>query len=283
MKGDGFDNADIVVDLGATNLRAGFVDAQTPIIDTRTDVSREGALSQLKMAIETLANQAISPPAKIFVGAPGLVTIDGKITKALYSPISAVDLVRELTSGKRAELEVQVENDANLQAVGAASLKGFPAVHLHISIGSGVGAGITLNGSIIRGSNGFASEIGHMSVRNEIGSCECGRRNCLDLLLSGVQLKKRFGDFWWEGRIDQIKIDFFNQVALDLSDLLIQVQQLLDLSIITFQGNIFNIPHVSDILLEPSRKLGLPVDVIYQTAWILSAKGAKQLRRSAKT
>ena len=86
-------------------------------------------------------------------------------------------------------IPVALTNDANAAAIGemtygvAKGMKDF----IVITLGTGVGSGIVVNGKLLYGSNGFAGELGHVVIRREDGrSCGCGRKGCLETYCSAT-------------------------------------------------------------------------------------------------
>lgn len=123
------------------------------------------------------------------LGAPGLVDRSGTFR---YGPNLAgvvnVDLERRL--GERLEAPVEVDNDATC-AGWAEHERGAArgADHsLTITLGTGIGAGITVKGEVLRGAHGFAGEPGHMVVDPSGPRCPCGRRGCWERYASGSGL-----------------------------------------------------------------------------------------------
>jgi len=119
------------------------------------------------------------------VALSGPVDRDGTVGATVILPgwegLNAVD---ELT--RRLELQVAVDNDANLGALAEVSFgagRGLSDV-IYIMVSSGVGAGIVLDGKLHRGVTGLAGELGHVSVRAEGAVCRCGNRGCLETVAS---------------------------------------------------------------------------------------------------
>jgi glucokinase len=91
---------------------------------------------------------------------------------------------------------VVIDNDANAAALGEALFgagRGERNV-LYVNIGTGIGAGVILNGSLYHGNNGVAGEIGHVTVQPGGPPCGCGKRGCLEALASGPSLGRRARD-----------------------------------------------------------------------------------------
>ncbi len=90
---------------------------------------------------------------------------------------------------------MHVENDVNAGALGAAAVLGVtpPSSLAYLSIGTGLAAGLVLDGKIHRGSIGMAGEVGHVPVRRDGPLCSCGQRGCVETLGSGGAIAERWG------------------------------------------------------------------------------------------
>lgn len=121
------------------------------------------------------------------VAVPGLVDLHGlAVTEAPnlgWRDYPVVDQLRAELGG--ADFPISVENDANLAAVGeyrAGSLSYTPNL-VYITGEGGIGGGLIVNGSLVRGSNGYGGEIGHMPMLHGGPRCGCGRHGCLEALV----------------------------------------------------------------------------------------------------
>ena len=132
------------------------------------------------------------------VGIPG--TVDpptGVVRQALNLGIEHLDLAADLRA--RIGREVHVENDVNAAAVGAAAVGG--AVHGHaggaslayLNLGTGLAAGLVLDGALWRGAGGAAGEIGHVPIDPLGPLCPCGQRGCIEVMASGSGIQRQWG------------------------------------------------------------------------------------------
>lgn len=113
--------------------------------------------------------------------------------------------------GERFGASVVIDNDANTGALGEARF-GAGRGHRHllyVNVGTGIGAGVVLNGRLYRGADGLAGEIGHVTVARNGRSCACGKRGCLEAYASGraiggpeVTRAAAAGDASARGRLD---------------------------------------------------------------------------------
>lgn len=182
----------IGVDVGGTKVLAGIVDENGAIIkQVRRDTPKAGGalLTQtIAEAAKELASQF--PVTAVGVSAAGFVSSDRKRMLATpnISDWNGVDLDAELT--KLIELPVIVENDANAAAWGEAKFgAGRGRNHvMMLTIGTGIGGGIVVNGQLYRGAFGIAGEFGHMRVVPDGHSCGCGAQGCFEQYASGSAL-----------------------------------------------------------------------------------------------
>lgn len=142
--------------------------------------------------VATLAEvvRAVGPATAVGVGAPGLVDVDGVLRFAPNLP-GVVNLnLRLALEACYPGVPVRVDNDATCAGwaeavVGAAA--GAPHTIL-VTLGTGIGGGIVVDGRLVRGANGFAGEVGHMVVHPDGPPCPCGKRGCWERFASGSGL-----------------------------------------------------------------------------------------------
>ena len=132
----------------------------------------------------------------IGIGVPGPVGADGTVFKCVnlgWGVFNVADRLQELTG-----LKVKAGNDANVAALGEMWQGGGKGCHsiVMITLGTGIGGGIILNGEILSGTNGAAGEVGHIPVwDDETEMCGCGKRGCLEQYGSAtgiVRVAKRY-------------------------------------------------------------------------------------------
>lgn len=182
------------IDIGGTNTVFGIVDEQGHIlshdgIKTKDypdiNVYADTVAGHLRSLIE--AAGGIELINGIGVGAPNANYYTGQIEQAPNLPWKGtVPLARMLR--ERLTLPVTLTNDANAAALGemtygvARGMKDF----IMITLGTGVGSGIVINGRLVYGHDGFAGELGHVIVRRGGRLCGCGRRGCLETYCSAT-------------------------------------------------------------------------------------------------
>jgi len=182
----------IGIDVGGTKVLGGVVDESGKVLTTaRKDTPRQGgaALTQTiaDVAKELLAQHAVS---SVGVSAAGFVSSDRKTMLATpnIADWNGVNLDHELT--KLIGLPVVIENDANAAAWGEAKFgAGQNQNHMMmLTVGTGIGGGIVVNGQLYRGAFGIAAEFGHVRVVPEGHLCGCGARGCFEQYASGNAL-----------------------------------------------------------------------------------------------
>ncbi|MDY0396685.1 ROK family glucokinase [Virgibacillus halophilus] len=129
----------------------------------------------------------------IGVGAPGF--IDGE-TGFIYQAVNIAgwrDVDLKGLFKKRTGLPISIENDANAAALGENwAGAGNSALNMAaITLGTGVGGGVIVNGKIVDGVNGTAGEIGHITIDPDGHPCNCGRRGCLETIASATGIARQ--------------------------------------------------------------------------------------------
>ena len=182
----------IGIDVGGTKVLGGVVDEAGKVLTTaRKDTPRQGG-SALTQTIANVAKELLQQHsvASVGVSAAGFVSSDRKTMLATpnIADWNGVDLDNQLT--KLIGLPVVIENDANAAAWGEAKFgAGKNQDHMMmLTVGTGIGGGIVVNGALYRGAFGIAAEFGHMRVVPEGHICGCGARGCFEQYASGNAL-----------------------------------------------------------------------------------------------
>lgn len=187
----------IGIDIGGTDTKIGLVDIHQKILASetiKTDASRspEEVIGDIgRSALQLLEAQGIAMDqcVGVGIGVPG--TVDRKKGIVLYSnniKWENVELVREM--GKYLPLPTKIANDADCAALGevvAGAGKECQDV-IMLTLGTGVGGGIILDGNIYEGKGIGGSELGHMVIVENGEPCTCGRRGCLEAYASATAL-----------------------------------------------------------------------------------------------
>ncbi len=182
----------IGIDVGGTKILGGVVDEEGNVITTaRKDTPRQGGVA-LTQTIADVAKELLTQYTVTSVGvsAAGFVSSDRKTMLATpnIADWNGVDLDNQLT--QLIGLPVVIENDANAAAWGEAKFgAGQNQDHMMmLTVGTGIGGGIVVNGALYRGAFGIAAEFGHLRVVPEGHLCGCGARGCFEQYASGNAL-----------------------------------------------------------------------------------------------
>ena len=186
------------LDVGGQTTKLGVVDARGTVLaqtvirtDTYTDIAPY--ISELAVALnKVIADAGVEGKVKgIGVGAPNGNYYTGTIENAVNLSWGGTQTIEfsKLLSEAMNGLPVALTNDANAAAVGemtygaARGMKNF----IMITLGTGVGSGIVINGDVVYGHDGFAGELGHVAaVRNNGRTCNCGKTGCLETYASAT-------------------------------------------------------------------------------------------------
>jgi glucokinase len=140
------------------------------------------------------------------VGAPGMVDRLGTLRFAPNLPSAVGADLRELVSKRVPDAVVVVENDANCAALAEQAFGALRGVRdgVMVTLGTGIGGGLVLDGEVQLGSSGFAGEIGHMVVDPAGPPCPCGRRGCWERYASGGGLGRLAREAAYAGRLSHL-------------------------------------------------------------------------------
>lgn len=140
-------------------------------------------------AIASLAGMLDASGMPVGVGAPGLVDHDGMLRFAPNLP-GVVNVPVRARLAERLGVPVVIENDATAACWGERELGAAAGADdcVMVTLGTGIGGGIVAGGTLQRGANGFAGEIGHMVVDPHGPPCPCGKRGCWERFASGSAL-----------------------------------------------------------------------------------------------
>lgn len=192
------------IDIGGTNTVFGIVDARGAVIasssiKTAKHPKVEDYVDELYNEITRLleANDAVGKIQGIGVGAPNANYFTGIIEESAnliwHGKIPLAQMLQD-----KFGIPVAITNDANAAAIGemtygaARGLKDF----IMITLGTGVGSGIVVNGQLVYGHDGFAGELGHLTVKRNNGRlCGCGRTGCLEAYCSATGVARTAREF----------------------------------------------------------------------------------------
>ncbi|MBQ2485270.1 MAG: ROK family protein [Muribaculaceae bacterium] len=194
----------IGIDMGGTNTAFGIVDARGNVI--ASDSIKTGKHSDINNYIDELyteihrlivANDAEDKINGIGIGAPNANYYTGIIEDGVNLPWPTPIPLAELVT-KKFGIPCIITNDANAAAIGemtygvARGMKDF----IMITLGTGVGSGIVINGQMVYGHDGFAGELGHVTMKRHNGRiCGCGRPGCLETYCSATGVARTAREF----------------------------------------------------------------------------------------
>ena len=190
----------IGLDLGGTNSVFGIVDSRgeikaTTAIKTQVYDNVADYVDASVKALEPIIEQVggIEKIKAMGIGAPngnyynGTIEFAPNLVWGRDGIVPLADMFKE-----RLGIPVALTNDANAAAIGemiygvARGMKNF----IMITLGTGVGSGIVVNGQLVYGSDGFAGELGHVVVRRDGRPCGCGRKGCLETYCSATGMAR---------------------------------------------------------------------------------------------
>ena len=188
------------IDVGGTKVEIAALNGAVAQDPKRAPTALESTGALLD-GIEALAQQVIAEhgePAAVGVGVPSQIDFaTGTVISSVNIPLEGVALRDELE--RRFGVPVYVDNDANCAALAEAELvDGGPARHLvMLTLGTGVGGGVVIDGAIFRGATGLGAELGHMVVNAHGPECpgKCPNRGCLEAYCSGTALGRAATSF----------------------------------------------------------------------------------------
>ena len=191
------------IDIGGTTVKCGLFTTEGELLEkweikTRTEENGKAILPDVAETILKKMEEKGIAKADVIgvgVGVPGPVDSQGVVHRCVNLGWGVVNVAEEL--GNLTGLKIKVGNDANVAALGEmwqGGAKGSKDV-IMVTLGTGVGGGIIVDGKVVAGFNGAGGELGHITVNNdEIEACNCGQYGCLEQYTSAtgiVRLAKR--------------------------------------------------------------------------------------------
>lgn len=187
----------IGIDIGGMSIKAGVVSNGTIIDKTvkSTDITK-GVDSLVEDIINIVndivikTNISIEKVKSIGIGFPGIVTNQGAVTCVNLGIKNS--LIIPKIKEKFKNVSIRVGNDANVAALAEytyGSMKGYES-GVMITLGTGIGGGIVINGKLLVGANGIGSEIGHTMIATNYYDCNCGNNGCFETFCSATSIIK---------------------------------------------------------------------------------------------
>ena len=192
------------VDLGGTTVKIAFFDETGLMMDkweipTVTANGGSRILPDIAASIQQFIEQKTIDPASVIgvgIGVPGPVNSKGIVNKCINLGWGVFNIADELT--KLTGFPVKAGNDANVAALGEFWKGGGMGCSnvVFITLGTGVGGGIVIEGNLLHGAHGSGAELGHMVLnRNETVPCNCGKYGCVEQYCSAtgiVRMAKQY-------------------------------------------------------------------------------------------
>ncbi|MGL5314202.1 MAG: ROK family protein [Peptostreptococcaceae bacterium] len=270
----------IGIDVGGMSIKAGVVKEGEIIHRAVKETDAQGGLDKLVADITALVNEitsenniAIEEVKTIGIGFPGVVTNQGAVTCVNLGLNNAL-IVPKLNENFK-NVKVEVGNDANVAALAEyayGSMKGYDT-GVMITLGTGVGGGIVVNGKLMAGANGVGAEIGHMMLATNYFDCNCGNNGCFETFCSATAIIKYAQKLLEENREtkvremcendinkvtakmvfdayrenDEVAVEVINRFKKYLAMGIANIVNFMDPAVISIGGGVSN---ASDIVLE---------------------------------
>lgn len=189
----------IGVDIGGTNTKIGIVSKLGRVVavltfKTHAPIDPDNLIQEIQKNITYILrdnDMSMDDIEAIGVGVPGVVNNQGIIVRSVNLDWKDVDIKSKLAlaTSKR----VEVGNDANCAMLAEWSFGGAKGAQnaILITLGTGIGSGIILEGKLYRGSNGMGGECGHMVIVQNGEQCNCGNKGCWERYASASALSRR--------------------------------------------------------------------------------------------
>lgn len=281
----------IGIDIGGNHIGIGIVSSEgeilkKEIVDYENDeVTPEIIFGAINNFLEKNNTSKIS---SIGIGIPGIAT-GTHIDYTCNLPLTDVE-IREYVKTK---LPIYVSNDANCATIAEFQVidKKFYNHYGLVTIGTGIGAGVILNGNLLEGASGSAAELGHMIIEKGGLKCRCGRQGCFEQYASVTALKRKT-------KLDSLKEIFylcdkheavqrtFDEYLNDLSEGLANFINLYDLEVLVIGGSLSEyshkyMPKLKSMILEKiynkyTYELNLKPAILENDAGIIGASFLKE-------
>jgi glucokinase-like ROK family protein len=216
------------IDLGATSIDVALTTLSGEILARAAEPADIGVgpkriLRRALSLMRSLFGGDVGSPTDlraVGVGVPGPVDqAEGRVVAPPIMPGWNSFPVRAAVA-ELVACPVSVDNDVNLMALGehvCGSARGIDDF-VFVKVGTGIGAGIFMNGDVMRGADGCAGDLGHISVNPEGRLCRCGNRGCLELESAGPAIARAGAEAAVRGEAPLLAAILERQVALTASD-----------------------------------------------------------------
>jgi len=242
----------IVADIGATNIRllssVDFVFEKDLInkykFIERNDINDEVDRCLCDRIDELIKNHGV--PDAICLSFPGNTDSEGTVLTWPNRQKWNSFKLRKYLSDKY-KCKVIIEDDANCAAWGEYNVLSLNTRNMAcITLGSGIGCGLILNGSIYKGDNGCAGELGHMYIGSG-EKCTCGNNGCVQIIAGGKAIEMKYGKTFTEISNDECYSDIRQNIVMSISKAIYNLVMLLDIKTIVIGGGISNDALVNEL------------------------------------
>lgn len=184
----------IGIDIGGTGIKAALVNLQGDLFE-QSQAPSPRSISELRAFVQSLLNRAKTPVRGIGIGCKGIIDAASTLVKSCPGDLSFLEgqLLKEAIGA--AHVEVCAENDARVALIGEAlwgAARGYRNVVM-LTLGTGVGGAVLVDGTILRGTSGAAGHLGHTTIDPSGGLCICGNYGCLETHFSSRAIES---DYW---------------------------------------------------------------------------------------
>ena len=219
----------IGVDLGGTKILTALADQNGELlarknIPTEADKGKKVIIDNIVQSIKAVMQETDIKKEKIKrigLGSPGpLNSKEGVIYETANMPWENVRIVEILEN--QLDLPVKLENDANAAALGEKHFGAGQNINnmIYVTVSTGIGGGIIIEGDILQGVDGSGGEIGHMKIKPEGPECGCGAQGCLEALASGTAIA-RMGREYVQDNNDGLLVELANNDPQQVDAILI--------------------------------------------------------------
>jgi len=250
----------IGIDLGGTKIEGILLDEKYNTIQRkRIETHQENGYDSIVKSVTSLVNELrTKTDEKVSVGVctPGITNPDSELIKNSNTQcLIGMPLKNDIEN--KLGHEITMENDANCFALAESllgSAKGYDVV-FGVIMGTGVGGGIVINGTLHKGRTNIAGEWGHHTLRPAGNECYCGNQGCVETYISGPALEKRWLEITGEKenlksimqdlsseKAKQWKKEFLENFGIALANVI----DILDPNVIVLGGGVSNIPSLYD-------------------------------------
>ena len=248
----------IGIDLGGTKIEGILLDEKYNTIQRkRIETHQENGYDSIVKSIISLINELrakTNGETSVGICTPGVTAVDsGLIKNSNTQCLIGMPLKNDIENVLG--FEIVMENDANCFTLAESvlgSAKGYDVV-FGVIMGTGVGGGIVINGTLHKGRTNIAGEWGHHTLRPNGNECYCGKQGCVETYISGPALEKRWLEITGQKHSLQLivpqasvdkqwKLEFLENFGISLANVI----DILDPDVIVLGGGVSNIPFLYD-------------------------------------